>query len=73
MNEQCCVDRLEHETAVLQRPDESCFEIPKKQLPQAVQEGDVLVWRDGSWHLDTAATQQRREKLQELLRRLGQR
>lgn len=72
MSEQCCVDRLEQETAVLQRWDESCFEIPIQQLPKGIREGDVVFWQDDAWCIDKRATQQRQAKLQDLLHRLGQ-
>lgn len=73
MSERYCIDRLEGGIAVLQRPDESCFEVKLEQLPANVQEGDQLFLKNGTWQCDPQATQQRKEKLKELLRRLGRR
>ena len=72
MSERCCVDRLEGAVAVIQRPDESCFEVPISQLAADVQEGDSVYQQDGLWLRDEADTQQRKERLHQLLRQLGQ-
>ncbi len=72
MTERCCLDRVEGAVAVIQRPDETCFEVPASQLAQDVQEGDSVYQQDGLWVRDEADTLRRKERLRQLLHQLGQ-
>ena len=72
MNEGCVIDRLEGSIAVLQRPDESCFEVPRAQLAADVREGDSVVLTGGLWTRDEAETLRRKQRFQQLLGRLNQ-
>ena len=62
------IDRFEGNLAVLET-DDGMKNIERSLLPENAAEGDVLVY-DGSWTVDTAATEQRRERTRKRLKRL---
>lgn len=62
------IDRFEGSLAVLET-DDGMKNIERSLLPENAAEGDVLVY-DGSWTVDTAATEQRRERTRKRLKRL---
>ena len=62
------IDRFEGNLAVLET-DDGMKNIERSLLPENAAEGDVLVY-DGSWTVDTAATEQRRKRTRKRLKRL---
>lgn len=62
------IDRFEGNLAVLET-DDGMKNIERSLLPENAAEGDVLVY-DDSWTVDTAATEQRRERTRKRLKRL---
>ena len=62
------IDRFEGSLAVLET-DDGMINVERSLLPENAAEGDVLVY-DGSWTVDTAATEQRRERTKNRLKRL---
>ncbi len=39
------------------------FDIPAGALPENVREGDVILWKNGEYLIDEAATSERRKKI----------
>ncbi|SEH47879.1 Protein of unknown function [Ruminococcus flavefaciens] len=62
------IDRFEGSLAVLET-DDGMINVERSLLPENAAEGDVLVY-DGSWTVDTTATEQRRERTRKRLKRL---
>lgn len=62
------IDRFEGNLAVLET-DDGMKNIERSLLPENAAEGDVLIL-DGSWTVDTSATEQRRERTRKRLKRL---
>lgn len=63
------LDRFEGDTAVLET-DEGMLNVERSELPDAVKEGDVLVNDGGVWSVDKEATDERRSRMREKMRRL---
>lgn len=53
------IDRFEGSLAVLET-DSGNIDLPRKQLPKEALEGDVIVYIDGRYVIDTVTTAQRR-------------
>ena len=62
------IDRFEGDLAVLET-DDGMINVERSLLPENAAEGDVLVYKS-SWTVDTAATEQRRERTRKRLKRL---
>ena len=43
---------------------------PSENLPDAIREGDELIWEENGFRIDTGLTEQRRERIAERLERL---
>lgn len=63
------LDRMEGEFAILEWGDKT-LQVPVKELPDGVKEGDVLVKHQQGWQLDVRATQERKQEVEEISRRL---
>jgi hypothetical protein len=63
------LDRMEGEFAILELAGKT-LQVPVKELPDGVQEGDVLVKHQQGWQLDVRATRKRKQEAEELSRRL---
>lgn len=63
------IERLEGDTAVIET-DDGTLNIPRTELPQTADEGDVLRKTVQGWEVDSEATRARREKLAARRRRL---
>ncbi len=61
------IDRIEEERAVLECEDGGCAELEVKSLPKNIKEGDVLYFEEGSYFLDKQETEQRRQKIKNLM------
>lgn len=59
------IDRFEGEFAIVELPDRSTVDMPKKLIPQDAKEGDVLVI-----DIDKNATEERRKRIQKLMEEL---
>ena len=66
------IDRIEDGIAVLECTDtpEGIIEIPRKNLPKGVREGQVLCKDGDTYTIDHEATQRRREMLRARLDRI---
>lgn len=67
--EMIILDRFEGDMAVLET-DEGMLEIERSELPDTAAEGDVLVNDDGKWRADREASDERRSRMREKMRRL---
>ncbi|MCR4796005.1 MULTISPECIES: DUF3006 domain-containing protein [Ruminococcus] len=63
------IDRFEGSIAVLET-DSGITNIERSLLPENAAEGDVLIYDDGSWSIDKAATEKRRSRIKSRLKRL---
>lgn len=63
------VDRIEDEIVVVET-DDGMIELNIKQIPCEIREGDVLTKTDDIWLVDKDATESRRSKMIERMRRL---
>lgn len=66
------IDRFEGELAVIET-DGGMIGIDVSELPENAREGDVLVFENGRYAVDPEATEQRRKKASDRLRRLFER
>lgn len=65
------VDRFEGAYAVLLAPDQRAIDLPCTALPEGTKEGDWLIaLPDGSYQIDHAKTQQRKEEMRARLEAL---
>lgn len=64
------IDRLEGSFAVCEGDDRRQKEIPLADLPEGVNEGDILCLVDGEYRIDREETQRRREENRRLLESL---
>lgn len=67
---QAIVDRLEGDIAVLEIDGTRFADVPLSQLPAGTRQGSVLTGEPGSWHLDSAAEQDRLQVNADLMKRL---
>lgn len=63
------IDRIEGDYAILEA-EEEMLQIAVSELPAEAGEGDILTLTDAGWMVDAAATQERREALAALRRRM---
>ena len=63
------IDRFEGDYAVLEHNGEYA-DFLKEKLPEEAQEGDLLEWYEGSWHILRDETAFRRKMLAERRRRM---
>jgi len=64
------VDRIESGFAVCETEGGGVVEITLERLPSSVKEGDCLVYDGAKYALDGDATENRRQTIQEKMRRL---
>lgn len=64
------IDRLEDNKAVLECENGDCVTLDITSLPKNVKEGDVLFFEEGSYFLNADETEQRRQKIQNLMNSL---
>ncbi len=55
------IDRFEGKYAVCEDTNGNKVDILKKDIPDDVNEGDIIINKDGIYYVDNDATQQRRE------------
>ncbi len=63
------IDRIEAEIAVIET-DSGMTELSRSLLPDNVQEGDVIVEKNGCYIVDAEATEQRKAAVRAKFRRL---
>ena len=61
------VNRIEGKLAVCEKSDKSMVDIELAKLPGNVQEGDVLIEKDGNYTFDLTQTEKRKKHVQGLL------
>jgi pyruvate kinase len=64
------VDRFEGELAVCEKEDKSMIDISRKELPEEVQVGDVLVIENGQTRIDYEETKNRKQRIEKLAKDL---
>ncbi|MDR4947806.1 DUF3006 domain-containing protein [Neobacillus cucumis] len=64
------VDRFEGDLAVCEKEDKSMIDIPRKELPEEIQVGNVLIIEKGQTRLDQEETQNRKERIDKLAKDL---
>lgn len=66
------VDRIEGDIAVCESENDEFLHIPLAQIESGLQEGDLLLFENGLYRIDQAATQARKAHMQAKLRGLFQ-
>lgn len=64
------IDRLEDSKTVLECENGDIVTLEKTSLPKNVKEGDVLFFEEGSYFLNADETEQRRQKIKNLMNSL---
>ena len=64
------IDRLDDSKAVLECENGDIVTLEKTSLPKNVKEGDVLFFEEGSYFLNADETEQRRQKIKNLMNSL---
>ena len=67
--EKYVIDRFEGEFAVLEKADGTTVDVKKSDLPP-VKEGDVVIFNDGAYTVDSEETQKRKEIIAEKMSKL---
>ena len=66
------IDRFENEFAVVEDTEtEKMITIKKELIEQNASEGDVIVFSDGLYHVDSEATKKRRAEVLALLKKMN--
>lgn len=65
--EQYVVDRIEDRIAILEKWDGSMVSIGIPKLPKRVKEGDVLIYKNGTYKIDQKTTKLRQKEMQKIL------
>ena len=63
------IDRFEGDNTVCEKEDRTTLLVPRSELPPQSMEGDVLVYEDGVYRIDSDATQERRRRIEEKRKR----
>lgn len=61
------VDRIENDKVVLECENKDCVSLDIASLPKNIKEGDVLYFEEGSYFLDEAETEKRKENIKKLM------
>ena len=64
------IDRIESEKAVLECENGEFVTLDVKSLPKNIKEGDILNFEEGSYFLNSAETEKRKEKIKNLMNSL---
>lgn len=64
------IDRFESDYAVCETENKEYINIPTSELPQGIKEGDVLNCINDKWNIDTIATKEKKDKIQNKLNSL---
>lgn len=62
------IDRMDDGVAVLET-DTGMQTVPADQMPEGTRDGDVLQWVHDHYEVDTAATEERRNRMLERMRK----
>lgn len=65
-----CVDRIEGDYAVIEKPNCKIINIKLENLPEHIKEGDCLKKINGKWIIDEQEKNKRLTRMQNLLNRL---
>jgi len=67
------IDRFEEHSAVLENSKTlEMVSVPVSSLPANSVPGDVLIFKNGTWHFDHAETEARKAQISELFQRIKQ-
>jgi len=64
--ESAIIDRWEANIAVLELNSGAMLKVSKSLLPALAREGDVIIYQEGKWLIDQAATLRRRQEIDRL-------
>lgn len=64
------IDRFEDGNAVCEKEDRTTILVERALLPPQAGEGDVLIYEDGRYLLDSVATLERRKRMEEKRKKL---
>lgn len=62
------IDRFEENYAVCEKEDRTMINLEKKLLPSGAKEGDILVLQDSTILIDKAASQKRKNEIDNLMK-----
>lgn len=65
-----CIDRIEGEYAIIERPDGKMINIKTENLPKEIKEGDCLKKINNIWIIDEQEKNRRISRINNLLNRL---
>ncbi|MEN6328121.1 MAG: DUF3006 domain-containing protein [Syntrophomonas sp.] len=57
------IDRFDGDYAVIETEEKSMKKIKRAEIPSAAREGDILVFKNNKWNIDSEATQRRKEQI----------
>lgn len=61
------IDRIEEDKAVLECENGDMVTLDVKSLPKKIKEGDVLQFEEGSYFLDAEETENRKNRIKDLM------
>lgn len=62
------IDRFEENYAVCEKEDRTMINLERKLLPKEAKEKDILVLQNGAIFIDSSATQERKNEIDELMK-----
>ena len=65
-----CIDRIEGEYAVIEKPNGKMMNIKLENLPEQIKEGDCLKKVNDKWIIDEQEKNKRLSRIQNLLNRM---
>lgn len=64
------IDRFEGDLAICETGDKAMISIERRLIPAEASEGDILLFQDDAYQLDREATRERRQHMEERLKKL---
>lgn len=64
------IDRFEEEYAVCEDENKKILNINKSKIPKQAKEGDIIIYRDGTYILDKEKSLNRKKHIEELTKDL---
>lgn len=64
------IDRIEEDSVVLECENGTFVTLERKALPKKIKDGDALYFNEGSYFLDAAETERRKQKMADLMKDL---
>lgn len=64
------IDRIGETIVICENENGDMVKVQALELPEGIREGDILTRADGTWTLERAETEKRRQKIREKLKGL---